>query len=169
MQPHEHYLEAERLLEMRSWDPILLAEAQIHATLALASLKKTSTTYIGRIMMRDLLNYEEVLSKVTYKPNVNLSVYGAGDVWKLRVQMWIEDSRKPLERWEVRPRSMQYFGPQRPLESVSRTICIPMFVKGDEHGFLNWIRYVLLDMENHELDEWFRYNGELVNDPHKEN
>ena len=36
MQPYEHYLEAERLLEMRSGDPNLLAEAQVHATLALA-------------------------------------------------------------------------------------------------------------------------------------
>jgi hypothetical protein len=38
----------------------------------------------------------------------------------------------------------------------------------DEAVFLGWVRHQLIKAEMHELDEFFRYRGILVNDPHKE-
>lgn len=37
----------------------------------------------------------------------------------------------------------------------------------DAEAFRDWVHSILHDkIERHETDEWFRYNGELVNDPH---
>lgn len=29
-----------------------------------------------------------------------------------------------------------------------------------------WIKDQILEFEHHELDEWFRFNGQMINDPH---
>lgn len=38
----------------------------------------------------------------------------------------------------------------------------------NEKTFLRWLKYVIDTIEHHEIDEWFRFRGELVNDPHAE-
>lgn len=37
-----------------------------------------------------------------------------------------------------------------------------------DEELLDAVRECLIEMETHELDEWFKYSNELVNDPHKE-
>lgn len=44
---------------------------------------------------------------------------------------------------------------------------IPIGVESDEALFLKWAKAILVEAEVHELDEFFRFRGELVNDPHK--
>jgi hypothetical protein len=40
--------------------------------------------------------------------------------------------------------------------------------QGTEEFFLLWLnRAVIAQLEHHEIDEWFRYKGKLVNDPHR--
>lgn len=39
----------------------------------------------------------------------------------------------------------------------------------DFTAFLRWFRHWLRRMEQHEMDEWLRVDGELPFDPHKEN
>jgi hypothetical protein len=43
---------------------------------------------------------------------------------------------------------------------------IPQSVQGDLAGFLTWIEDITLEAEFHELREFLRYKGELVNNPH---
>jgi hypothetical protein len=43
---------------------------------------------------------------------------------------------------------------------------IPATVQNDLAGFLTWVEDITLEAEFHELREFLRYKGELVNDPH---
>lgn len=43
---------------------------------------------------------------------------------------------------------------------------IPKTVQNDLAGFLTWIEDITLEAEFHELREFLRYKGELVNNPH---
>ena len=43
---------------------------------------------------------------------------------------------------------------------------IPGSVLGDLAGFLTWIEDITLEAEFHELREFLKYKGELVNNPH---
>jgi hypothetical protein len=36
-----------------------------------------------------------------------------------------------------------------------------------QEGLLSWVEDMLIEAEIHELREFFRYDGELVDDPHK--
>jgi hypothetical protein len=49
---------------------------------------------------------------------------------------------------------------------ISASYPVPYYLP-DEEAFLHWLRgYVINAVEQHESDEWFRYEGVLVNDPH---
>lgn len=43
---------------------------------------------------------------------------------------------------------------------------IPKTVQNDLAGFLTWIEDITLEAEFHELREFLRYKGELINNPH---
>jgi hypothetical protein len=44
---------------------------------------------------------------------------------------------------------------------------VPYFVAHDIAGFRHWLARTLQDLEIHESREWLRYDGELVDDPHR--
>lgn len=135
--------------------------------------------------MLNELNYKEILSRITYKPNVFFSADYHDGRWRLRIVMWAEDSRKPFDPWKierrevesffsydqgvVRPNFLEFVGPQRPLMEVMGNFTIPFFRDDEEEIFIHWFRQMIRGMEFHEMDEWFRLDGELTNDPHKEN
>lgn len=52
---------------------------------------------------------------------------------------------------------------------IGRTQVVPahVTVHRDPDRFQRWLHMLTRDMELHELDEWFRCDGELVNDPHR--
>jgi hypothetical protein len=133
-----------------------------------------------------LLNYNQVLQDFQYKPNW---AYGAYErekgEWWIRVIMLVEDSRQPFRPWEprsTRPREINFFddydrhhlmadrlySPVREMIEVVGNYPIPYFGVGDELPFISWMTYTIKSMEQHESDEWLRYKGELLNDPHKE-
>lgn len=73
-----------------------------------------------------------------------------GDQVVLNVHVNCENSRSPGQMIEV----------------VHPTV-IPDAAIGDEIYMLSFIRHCLITLAIHEVDEWFRYRGELVNDPHR--
>lgn len=131
------------------------------------------------------------LRRYRYKPGVELSIeppvdpkaYGAPTFrynsvggWMggptLTVRMRVPDSRAPDPAdlpWQQRPM-------EPALVEVAARYGVPEPIWSEFVGwsplerrnyFRAFLREKLRDMEDHELDEWFRCDGELVNDPHK--
>lgn len=141
-----------------------------------------------------LLDYNKVLQDFRYKPNFTYHAYerdGRGsDSWWIRIVMLVEDSRKPFRRWEVKkeyrrdeydffadfdygrphlPPTPMIYSPSREMIEVMGSYPIPKcFFEGDDQEFISWMVHTIRMMEEHETDEWLRYKGELINDPHKE-
>lgn len=132
--------------------------------------------------MNTIYDYQKFFEKFTYKPNWFFHLYESQGDWWLRVTILTEDSRAPFRPWEPmkRDESKIYYydmldapifkavgySPSRPLIEVTGNYAIPYFTLPNEEKLLGWMKFVVLDMEKHEMDEWFRYNGELVDDPH---
>lgn len=133
------------------------------------------------------LNYRELVKNFRYKPNVFFEVLkGADDFhWMLRITMYVEDSRAPLVPWDLWPESdwrsgygeldvasnsfirrERILSPSREVIRVTGTYTIPPYLP-DEKALQWWMRDIVRALEDHETDEWLRYNGELLNDPHK--
>lgn len=135
------------------------------------------------------LDYAAVLRDFQYKPNFAFSLYKREDKWWFKVEMAVEDSRLPFKPWELKPMSQEreerYFGhdwydrmpprsngigysPSREMTLVQGNYVIPLcFSEGDDDYFLSWVVNAVRQVEEHETDEWMRYKGKLINDPHK--
>lgn len=132
-----------------------------------------------------MLDYQKVLSEFTYKPNFSIRISKQEGQWRLLITMWVEDSRGPISPWliEQRPREFESvfvddglyrrfntpiagYSPSRPLVQVNGNFVIPPFEEGYEHLFLEWLVSMIRMLEDHEIDEWARYKGELLHDPH---
>lgn len=138
-------------------------------------------------------NPNSVLRDLRYKPNFSYGAHkDARGVWWIRITMWVENSRNPMVPWEIKrgvsrgsafddydvdrfydrfiPSEPEewYTGP-RPLIEVVGNYPIPYFELGQEDLFVEWFKRTIRVMEDHETDEWLRYKGELLHDPHKEN
>ena len=71
--------------------------------------------------------------------------------WLIHVHTWVEDACHP-GHW-MEGHSFAY---------------VPAGTGMDERGWLGFLRgYVIPRIEQHEQDEWFRYRGERIFDPHK--
>lgn len=137
------------------------------------------------------LDYSAVLRDFQYKPNFAFAAYKREkDMWWIKAVMAVEDARKPWEQWELKPArqdrhyddffldfdrnryipgpSFAGYSPSREVVYVEGNYPIPYFDVGDEKMFLEWLVRTVRAMEDHEMYEWLRYKGELINDPHKE-
>lgn len=96
---------------------------------------------------------EQVIKRITYKPNATLKVMSIGTrSVEIQLRQSVPDTYHPGRQTDV----------------FSTVTCRPeMFT--DVHDLLAFIRVAMLHaMEIHESDEWFRFDGELVFDPHSE-
>ena len=137
------------------------------------------------------LDYNAMLRVLTYKPNFSFQAHKREHQWWFRADMYVENSRDPFDPWEIKRGVRQptmyddydiyfsrdsfphlrekWYGPQRPLIPVQGNYPIPFFPPGEEMDFIQWVRRTLQSMELHESDEWLKYKGEILFDPHKEN
>lgn len=133
--------------------------------------------------------FRQVIHDFQYKPNFGIGLYEAEGQWRIRIVMWVENSRTPWKQWELGqrpqfannlfddydidfnryfpPAGPQYFSPSREVIEVQGNFVIPPFEADNEQEFLTWLIYQVKGVEEHEMDEWIRYKGELVRDPHK--
>ena len=133
------------------------------------------------------MDYNKFLKRVTYKPNFSMFAYpeGPNNLWVLRVTAYVENSRKEFVPWKLeqppyeddfyydfmrKPPTREGVGylPRREVIEVRGVYRIPRTYPGEEESFLDWLMAVLHGFERHEMQEWFRLDGELVYDPHKE-
>lgn len=103
-------------------------------------------------------SWEEFFNNFSYKPNWTFSLwkedyYVDDKVFKsfvfLKIEMKVPDARQE--------------GSER---IVGNNITLEPWM-GEEFA-KNLIRDCIRRMEEHEINEWFRYKGELVFDPHKD-
>ena len=93
------------------------------------------------------MDYSAAVSKIKYKPG--WSFHHVNDEWghTMRIMALVPHSVT------LEPTLFQFVRIIPPLP--------------DETAFKGWMRVILKEAELHELDEFFRFDGELVNDPHK--
>ena len=141
--------------------------------------------------MLDLYDVQQLLKRVTYKPNVELiACYRPGsepygDIM-VRAKMWTLDSRQSYpepERWiglsingiKVSPnlvfprldseRHTYVDLTPRPVATAA-VVPWPVLERG-EPLFWDWLqRAIIHELEHHEEREWFKVDGEVYDDPH---
>lgn len=100
-----------------------------------------------------------VLAGFEYKPRWRFVLtWGSTDdagwmppTWLIHVHTWVEDAYHPGKM--MAGHSLAY---------------LPTGTGMDEAGWLSFLRsYVIPRIEQHETDEWFRYKGDRIYDPHK--
>lgn len=139
----------------------------------------------------DILN---LMARFTYKPNVEFEVIdGSLHIIEdepyqpsvaIKAVMWCFDSRlayppaRQLQGASVNtivntavmvynPDGLRHqfnFAPVR----VAHLSPVPDMALQSEKMFWFWLRRVVIgDLEDHEMDEWFKIDGEVVNNPHQ--
>jgi hypothetical protein len=90
-----------------------------------------------------------LVSRLTYKPNAKI---------------WVECGHTLVMVIDCPDRKH----PERTLPVVSRQQIPPSMAEGkdSEVETLAWIRNCLMQLEEHEMDEWLSLDKKLVNDPH---
>lgn len=139
------------------------------------------------------LDYNKVLQDFQYKPNFGYYTFKSMEECRIRITMWVENSRSTWKQWDIHteqwqnggmfadydvaynytryiPPTTKNYSPSREVIEVVGTFVIPpdAFLEGDEDSFISWVVFTIKAMEDHETNEWARYKGELLNDPHKE-
>lgn len=95
------------------------------------------------------MKLEEVLENITYAPGYRLSINEDGHIRRLILHAKVEDSH----------------GVEKNPVNVSCAYAVP---HGDlpERDWLKLIRFALISLAVHEVDEWLHYKGEIPWDPH---
>ena len=129
------------------------------------------------------------VKRYSYKPGCQMWVTPpevSGNNWMLHLQMRVPDSRssiqRPVDDIQVYYRT-EYedsvfddrllsrlrdsgYDKAGPTITVQGRYAIPRFFQGEREQFRIWLTHTLMALEEHEMREWLRYDGELVDDPH---
>lgn len=129
----------------------------------------------------NLLDYKAFLRRFTYKPNFGFfHLEKDGRQW-IKIMMYVEDSRKPFEPWEIQNRNeeFEYIGSQfnpfrnrivvdsKEVMLVEGTYVLPILRPGEEEHLKHFLIGCIHKLEDHEMYEWLKLDGELIDDPHK--
>lgn len=117
--------------------------------------------------MSEVLGWEEFFENFSYKPNWEFSYLYVPELNASRVviTMRVPDSRKPLP--ESTPLD-NLMGKRTVIPVVPITQSVFLRPWQGEQYAKEFLHHYICDMEFHEVGEWFRFKGELVFDPHKE-
>jgi hypothetical protein len=88
----------------------------------------------------------EILSRFTYKPGFVFHVRAGIPNPEFHMDMAVRNSRAGDE--------------------VKITFWMPILPMASEEHFKTWVRRVVAGWELHETDEWLRFDGEMINNPH---
>jgi hypothetical protein len=113
-------------------------------------------------------SWEEFFANVTYKPGFTFEYENMIDFnrEKVTLTMRVPDSRD-LENLKHPSEVKVGWGAEArriPLIPVVMTNMLPPWTTVQVAK--DYLRYLINSLEQHEVDEWFRYDGELVFDPH---
>lgn len=112
-------------------------------------------------------NWKDFFEKIQYKPNVTIAYENVGYLGseRITVTMYVPDSRDPRNLAPSQDEVARGLPPRRvPLVPITASYFLDPWYSEDYSK--HYIRDVLRRMEDHELDEWLRFDGKLLNDPH---
>lgn len=111
----------------------------------------------------EVTNWKDFFDNFSYKPNCEFDYTHDIDFDRNRlvITMRVPDSRKPLPDTEILVNGRRK---TIPLVPITQTVRLGRWVSEDYAK--NLMRFYIREMEDHEIDEWIRYKGELVFDPH---
>lgn len=114
--------------------------------------------------MAEAKGWKEFFSRVRYKPGFTIDYNYMIDFDQHRVilTMKVCDSRDPQAHMD--PNNLPLEGRRIRLIPVTSSHVLPHWY-GERHA-KDYLHHLLLELERHELDEWFSYDDELVSDPH---
>lgn len=129
-----------------------------------------------------LLDYRAFLKRFTYKPNFGFFHFERDGKQWVKILMYVEDSRAPFRPWAVagmdddmgytgssyNPFKKMMYAEARPVMLVEGTYVLPTLMPGDEEMFKHFLIGCIHNIEKHEMYEWAKLDGELIDDPHKE-
>lgn len=106
---------------------------------------------------QDNVTLQGIISDISYKPG-----------WHFSMEYNNAGAAREADRWHslVISAEVLHSATFEPVTFVFRRI-IPRVAQVDVTAFLSWAEDVIAEAEIHEMREFFRYKGELVNDPHK--
>lgn len=96
-----------------------------------------------------------LIRRVTYKPGWSFSVKYAATSWdygQLVITAQVRDSR----------------GSQREITIQHQCIIPESMIELDEAYLLRWLQSCIMEVERHEMQEFLRLDGLLVDDPHRD-
>lgn len=103
-----------------------------------------------------MLSSLEILNKaITYKPNVKLNLYRETDRMMGTILVLYITSKLPDAINRGKGEVEIGFRQIRPFDDFN-----------DDGHVLEWVGHCLMEMEMHERDEWFRFNGKMLRNPH---
>jgi hypothetical protein len=102
------------------------------------------------------MRWQDVADRVKYKPG-----------WKIEMQRPLSVTTNDLQLMVLAsfPNSC---GSTPPTVQVAQSVFLPLeaWERMEDEVQLEWIRHAVWSLERHEADEWFKYMGTVVNDPH---
>ena len=116
-----------------------------------------------------------MLSQFSYKPGWQFDLHRRPEVGgvMLTISLMVEDSRRgPNQIPRYREMTLTAGEPFRierdDLIPISGSYVVDRYATEgrDEDRFLRWLHSRITSVERHETDEWFRFKGRLVHDPH---
>src|SRR5579862_7724811 len=97
-----------------------------------------------------MIDFAPMIAKLTYKPG-----------WKFRQ---VRGGLYNYDQLVILAQVQNSHDPEQIVEFTMMRV-IPVFLTGET--FLPWVTMVIAEAEYHELREFLRYDGALVDDPHK--
>lgn len=94
--------------------------------------------------------FQDHLKRITYKPGW---IFSIDDTWTMRPYLYISF------------RADDAFNPGREIK-VGRCVPMPQWLPDIEY-FEAWLFQEIMKMERHEAQEFFKRDGEMLNDPHR--
>jgi hypothetical protein len=117
----------------------------------------------------------ELMEDFTYKPNWSFQVSTWDHEVRITLEMWVPDSTRPFRPVQVQTDQADWWAlndhvmsrrdyiEHQEVVRINAGVRVPRLRHNE---FYTWLRGVIRNMEDHELDEWFKVNGVPVNDPH---
>ena len=116
--------------------------------------------------MGQLERLRALVSKISYKPNFRIEITTINERGMLtaavRITAHVVDSTKP-----VVPVPITGSAEQPMIKIVTETPAPMLLIEDDEQLIVKMIYHMLREFETHECDEWFRFDGEVIYDPHR--
>lgn len=113
--------------------------------------------------------FSKLIELTTYKPYTQLYFVGYDEVEQATIggiKLFPDNEPVPLARLILKYYTQDSRNPKAPKNILEFMMPVPRDIEFDQGYREHFLRNFFESFEMHESAEWFKINGELVNDPH---